>query len=119
MPPKLALLLIGCAFAALLAGALLKVLVPVVWQALAELFGGDRQKPPPDWHGQEPPACRACGYDLRSSPEVCPECGHRVDPLDGTIVRYLMSVGHSPPPGCDGGGGFKVVRPRRGEVRLR
>ncbi len=119
MPPRLALVLIACAFATLLLGALLKVLLPALWQGLTDLFGGGREEFPPDWHGQAPPACRACGYDLRSSPEFCPECGARVDPLDGIIVRYLMSVGHSPPPGCDGDGGFKVVRPPRGEVRLR
>ena len=119
MPPKLALVLIAWAFAALLAGALLKVILPALARAVADLFGGERDAAPPDWHGQSPPACRACGYDLRSSPESCPECGARVDPLDGIIVRYLMSVGHSPPPGCDGEGGFRVVPPRRGETRLR
>jgi hypothetical protein len=43
-------------------------------------------------YGITPPLCRRCGYDLRSSPENCPECGTPVDRVDGTIVRYLMTL---------------------------
>lgn len=119
MPPKLALVLIACAFAALLAGALLKVILPPLGRAMKELLGGDREEAPPDWHGLSAPKCRACGYDLRGSPNHCPECGEKVDPLDAIVVRYLISVGHRPPEGCEGEGGLKVIPPRRGETRLR
>jgi hypothetical protein len=39
--------------------------------------------------GITPPVCAGCGYDLRASPDHCPECGQRVDPLDRTIIQYL------------------------------
>ncbi len=34
----------------------------------------------------------ACGYDLRASPEVCPECGRAVPGVAGTLARYRMRV---------------------------
>ena len=51
---------------------------------------------PLDWHGQPPPVCRSCGYDLRGSPERCSECGAELDPVDSAIVRYMISLGHTP-----------------------
>ncbi len=38
------------------------------------------------------PVCGKCGYDLRASPERCPECGAPVDPMDGALVRYFQNV---------------------------
>ncbi len=43
-------------------------------------------------YGITPPCCRQCGYDLHASPDRCPECGAPLSGLDGTIVRYLMSL---------------------------
>ena len=55
-----------------------------------------REEHPLDWHGQAPPVCKGCGYDLRGSPERCSECGEKLDPLDSAIVRYMISLGHTP-----------------------
>jgi hypothetical protein len=79
---------------------------------------------PVEWHGQAPPVCRCCGYDLRGSPERCSECGARLDPLDSTIVRYMIRLGHEPAvPSPEGNRGPKVrfrFRPgRRGELKYR
>ena len=76
---------------------------------------------PIDWHGQAPPKCRACGYDLRSSPECCSECGTPLDPIDRTIVRYMMSLGHTPvhAEAGDGGRWFFRLRRRGGELKYR
>jgi hypothetical protein len=82
---------------------------------------------PLDWHGQAPPFCKACGYDLRGSPEHCSECGAKLDPVDSAIVRYMISVGPTPtglPAGQRLEGGHPRVlfrsRPgRRGELKYR
>jgi hypothetical protein len=80
---------------------------------------------PVDWHGQPPPVCRSCGYDLRGSPERCSECGAELDPVDSAIVRYMISLGNTPvnqaaakaPP--QPGQPCVVFGRRRGELKYR
>jgi predicted amidophosphoribosyltransferase len=80
---------------------------------------------PVDWHGQPPPVCKACGYDLRGSPDRCSECGAELDPVDSAIVRYMISLGHTPvgqaaekkPP--EPGRPCVVFGRRRGELKYR
>jgi hypothetical protein len=55
-----------------------------------------RNPDPEKEFGITPPVCGHCGYDLRASPEHCPECGHRVDPLDATIIRYMTYLRRKP-----------------------
>jgi hypothetical protein len=82
---------------------------------------------PLDWHGQAAPVCKACGYDLRGSPEHCSECGAKLDPVDSAIVRYMISVGPTPmglPAGQRPEGGrprvlFRSRPGRRGELKHR
>src|SRR5947208_15328734 len=41
-------------------------------------------------YGVVPPLCKGCGYDLRASPDVCPDCGTPVARMDGTTIRYVI-----------------------------
>ena len=76
---------------------------------------------PLDWHQQAPPTCRGCVFDLRGSPENCPECGAPLDPLDSTIVRYMMRLGHQPVGQAPEPGrwSFRARPGRRGELKLK
>jgi hypothetical protein len=76
---------------------------------------------PLDWHQQAPPTCRGCGYDLRGSPEHCPECGRPLDPVDSTIVRYMISLGPRPVGQAPETGrwSFRARPGRRGELKLK
>ena len=75
---------------------------------------------PLDWHGQPPPVCKSCGYDLRGSPERCSECGAPLDPVDSTIVRYMISLGPTPVGAVSPEGRWSFrLRRRRGELKHR
>ena len=93
--------------------------IKALWLIAAAVVRAMQPKPeehPVEWHGQAPPVCRVCGYDLRGSPEHCSECGAPLDPVDATIVRYMISLGHQR--GLEGSKvkfGFR----RRGELKYR
>lgn len=61
----------------------LRVVVAVhTWWALRYPYG---------WRRREITHCE-CGYDLRASPEYCPECGRKTPKMVGLLARYRMRV---------------------------
>jgi rubrerythrin len=51
-------------------------ILPLSW-LIVEIFRRSRPKP-------NPHACRHCGYDLRATPDRCPECGNV--PKDANVL---------------------------------
>ena len=71
------------------------IALALVVGGLAELRARWRRTKPEDageWPHVPAPHCPACGYNLRASPDRCPECGTPVDPVEGMVVRYLMNL---------------------------
>lgn len=66
--------------------------LPTFGYLLLHLIRRLRQKHADLEFGIEPPTCPHCHYDLRASPDHCPECGHPVPPLDRTIIQYLIRL---------------------------
>jgi prepilin signal peptidase PulO-like enzyme (type II secretory pathway) len=78
----------------LIIGGLLALIVsfPVAYVSLLWLIRRLRRRSAEFEFGVEPPTCPHCHYDLRASPDHCPECGHPVPPLDRIIIQYLIRL---------------------------
>jgi hypothetical protein len=77
----------------LITGALILLIILFALALLLTQFVRRLRRTHPDFEfGIEPPTCPHCRYDLRASPDHCPECGRPVPPLDRTIIQYLIRL---------------------------
>lgn len=84
---------------------------PAIWKVMVYLANSisfwwsgvleRRQRRLGRWPYAEAPTCPKCGYDLRSSPERCPECGEPLPPMESIIVHYLMRLRFGQAPRTD------------------
>lgn len=58
--------------------ATLGALLPIYWLATVRVRIRRNRRPPG--------FCQSCGYDLRATPEQCPECGLIADPANEAAI---------------------------------